>query len=91
MRHGHENHLATLRPSHGSHSFEIPNLHCCRSIEDLGGFAHQLGGVDLGAGSNDFGLTNTLGLGGGRERFLEFLAELNVFDENGFNLRNRKK
>lgn len=39
-----------------------------------------LGGLDFGAGSDNFTLTNTLGLSGHGEGLLKFVAEDDVFD-----------
>ena len=54
--------------------------------EDVGGLAHQLGGLDFGASSDDLALTDPLGLRGHGERVLQVAAEDDVLDEHGLDL-----
>ncbi len=81
-----EDDLAVRRLRHRLHGLEVADLHRGRGAQDVGGLAHQLGGLDLGAGGDDFGLADTFGLGGHGERVLQLGAEDDVLDQHGFDL-----
>ena len=61
-------------------------MHSRRGTQDIGGLAHQFGGLDFCACGDDFGFSDTFGLGGHGEGVLEFGGEDDVFDEHGFDL-----
>ena len=81
-----ENNLAVGRLGHGLHGLEVPDLHGGRGGEDVGGLAHELGGLDLGAGGDDFGLADSLALSGHGERVLQVGAEDDVLDQHALDL-----
>lgn len=81
-----EDNLAVRRLGHSLHSFEVSDLHSWSRAQNIGGLPHQLGALNLGAGSDDFGFSNTLALGSHRERVLELGAEDDVLDEHGLDL-----
>ena len=55
-----------------------------RRIDDqITNLAHELRALYFGAGSDNLGLTGTLGLGGHGERILQVLVENQVLDEHG--------
>ena len=47
---------------------------------------HELGGLDLGPGGNDLGLSDPLGLRSHAERVLQLVAEDHVLDQHAFDL-----
>jgi len=63
-----------------------PNLHSRSRRENVGGLAHQLRALDLGARGDDLGLSRPLGLRGHRQRILELLAEDDVLNKHRLNL-----
>ena len=85
-RAGQEDDLAVGRLGHSLHGLEITDLHGGGAAQDIGGLAHELGGLDLGARSNDLGLSDPLALGGHGQRFLELVAEDDVLDKHALDL-----
>ena len=81
-----EDDLAVCGFRHGLHGLEIPDLHGWSARQDIGGLAHKLGGLDLCAGGNDFGLSDTLTLGGHRQGVLELIGEDDVLDQHALDL-----
>lgn len=63
-----------------------PNLHSWSRRKNVGGLAHQLRALDLGARGDDLGLSRPLGLRGHRQRILEILAEDDVLNKHRLNL-----
>lgn len=62
----------------------MPDLHSGRTSEDIGCLAHEPSRVDLSACGDDLGFSETLLLGGRRERGGDFSREDDVFDEDAF-------
>lgn len=81
-----EDNLAIRRLRHGLHSLKISDLHRGSRAQDIGGLAHEFRGLDFGAGGDDFGLADALGLGGHAEGVLQLVAEDDVFDEHALDL-----
>ena len=81
-----EDDLRVGRLGHRLHGFQVSDLHCRGRGEDVGGLAHEFRGLDLGAGGDDFGLADALGLGGHGERVLQLVVEDDVFDQHALDL-----
>lgn len=71
-------HLGVRSPRHVLQRLELTNLNGGRRTEDIGRLPHQLGGVDLGAGGDDLGLSHALGLCSRGEALLELFTEKDV-------------
>ena len=61
-------------------------MHRRRRAQDVSSLAHELRGLDFGAGGDDLGLSDPLRLGGHAEGVLKFVAEDDVFDEHALDL-----
>lgn len=83
---GQEDDLAIRRLGHRLHSLEVSDLHRRRRAQDIRRLAHEFRGLDFGAGGDDFGLADSLGLGGHAEGVLQLVAEDDVFDEHALDL-----
>jgi len=81
-----ENDLGICRFGHSLHCLQVPDLHGWSRGKDIGGLAHEFGGLDLGACGDDFALSDPLGLGGHGEGVLEFVAEDDVLDQHALDL-----
>lgn len=53
---GHEQKFVPRPLGHRLQDLQIPNLHGCFRVEDVGGLVHELGALHVGRGGNDFGL-----------------------------------
>lgn len=65
---------------------KISDLHSGRGVQNIGGLPHELCSLDLSSGGNDFGLSDSLALGGHGEGVLQFAVEDEVLDEHGLDL-----
>lgn len=83
---GQEDDLAVRRLGHCLHGLEVADLHGRGRRQNVGGLAHELGGLDLGLGGDNLGFTQTGALGSHGERLLKLLAEDNVLDEHALDL-----
>lgn len=83
---GHEDDLAAGTLGHGLHGLQVADLHGRGAGQDVGGLAHEFGGLDLGAGGDDFGLADALGLGRHGQRVLQLVAEDDVLDQHALDL-----
>lgn len=50
----------------------------------VGSLPHQLGGINLGSGSDNLGFTNPLLSGSTRKRLLQFDGEIDVLEKDRF-------
>lgn len=83
--HGDEDNLRVGLSSHGSQGVKSSDAHGGRGGEDIGSSPHESSSVNLGPSGDDLGLSNSLGLGSGRERLLKVLREQKILDEDRLN------
>lgn len=85
-RSGQKDYFAIGALGHGLHSLQVTDLHRGRAGQDISGLAHEFGGLDLGAGGDDFAFSDPLRLRGHGQRVLQFVAEDNVLDQHALDL-----
>jgi hypothetical protein len=76
--------LAVRGLGHGLQRLELADLHRGGTRENVGGLTHEARRVHFGTCGDDFGFSDTLLLGSGREGLGDFGGEDDVFDAEFF-------
>jgi len=82
---GHENHFG-IAAADLLECFQVPDLHSCLGIQLISGLPHKFCRLDVGSCRNDLTFSQTALLCGTGERILQIFTELNILDENLFDL-----
>jgi hypothetical protein len=81
-----ENHLG-VAPAHLLQGLQVSDLHRGLAVEFVSSHPHQLGCFDVGTGRDNLAFGQPPLLGSRRQRILEIFAQLDILDENLFDLR----
>lgn len=80
-----ENHLG-VAPAHLLQGLQVSDLHRGLAVEFVSSHPHQLGCFDVGTGRDNLAFGQPPLLGGRRQRILEIFAQLDILDENLFDI-----